>query len=191
MDLTCFSDRYRVRHLNCEDTARILALCERNPLYYRYFPPFVTERSVIADMEALPPGKGSSDKHYVGYFDGEDLIAVLDLVMAFPDEETAYIGFFMTDASVQNAGIGSRIIGDLCGHLAGMGMKKVRLGWAAGNPQAEHFWHKNGFLETGTVRQTGRCRIIVAQRELQASPGGIPGVPDTVPAPEKDGGRNQ
>ena len=47
-----------------------------------------------------------------------------------------------------------------------IGMKEIRLGWVDGNPQAEHFWHKNGFKETGATNVTEAYTVIVARREL-------------------------
>ena len=72
----------------------------------------------------------------------------------------------MTDVSVQNTGTGSQIIHDLCAYLARIGMVSVRLGWVKGNPQSEHFWHKNGFKETGVTYDTENYTVIVAQRGL-------------------------
>ena len=63
----------------------------------------------------------------------------------------AYIGLFMMEASVQQAGIGTRIVEDLCRHLAEEGIRTVRLCWVKGNPQAEHFWRKNQFAP---IRET-------------------------------------
>lgn len=166
MNAAELSKRYMVKQLEEQDIPAIFRLCCENPLYYRYCPPFVSEQSIRDDMNALPTGKEVADKYYAGYYDGGKLIAVLDLILAYPDKETAFIGFFMTDVSVQGKGIGSGIIGELCAYLAGNGFARVRLGWVRGNPQAEHFWHKNGFAETGAVYETERYAVIVAQREL-------------------------
>ena len=117
-------------------------------------------------MKALPPNKDVSDKYYVGYYKEKELIAVMDLIMAYPDEKTAFIGFFMTAAPIQNAGIGSSIIDGLCGSLADIGLSSIRLGWVKGNPQAEHFWHKNTFMETGITYDTDQYTVVVAQRIL-------------------------
>ena len=38
------------------------------------------------------------------------MIAIMDMVFAFPDDETVYIGLFMVDHDVQGYGIGSIII---------------------------------------------------------------------------------
>lgn len=104
--------------------------------------------------------------YYLGFYDGEKLIAVMDFIMTYPDELTAFIGFFMTDVSIQNTGTGSKSINDLCAYLSHIGMANVRLGWVKGNPQAEHFSHKNGFRETGVTYDTENYTVIVAQRGL-------------------------
>jgi GNAT superfamily N-acetyltransferase len=160
------SGEYAVRRLAEEDIQEILALCEKNTLYYRYCPPFVSEQSIRDDMNALPPDKTAADKYYVGYYDKDRLIAVMDLIMAFPDKTTAFIGFFMMDAAVQSKGVGSKLVNELCNCMTGIGMKELRLGWVKGNPQAEHFWKKNGFVETGATNETEEYTVVVARREL-------------------------
>lgn len=167
MEISLLSDRFRVRRMTEADIPEIYALCSRNPLFYRHCPPFVTEAGIADDLRALPPGKTLSDKYYLGYYDGEKLIAVTDLILGYPDRETAFIGFFMTDISVQNAGVGSGIIDSLCSYMERLGFSGVRLGWVRGNPQAEHFWKKNRFVETGTAYDTNGYTVTVAHRVLR------------------------
>ena len=157
MDISLFSNDYIVRRMEKADVADIYLLCSKQGVYYQYCPPFVTEQSILDDMNALPPNKEICDKYYVGYYKGEELIAVMDFIMAYPDEKTAFIGFFMTAASIQNTGIGSSIIDDLCRYLADIGLLRVRLSWVKGNPQAEHFGHKNDFKETGITYDKHGC----------------------------------
>ncbi len=166
MDVAEFSGRYCVRTLDMNDLDAIYTLCSQNGLYYEYCPPFVTRESIITDMGALPPGKDLSDKYYLGYFDGDQLIAVMDLIASYPDGTTAFIGFFMTDVSVQNKGTGSAIINELCACLRKAGFTNLRLGWVKGNPQAEHFWHKNGFSETGLTCDTDNYTVVAARKDL-------------------------
>ena len=166
MDIAGFSSCYHVRPLDLNDLDAIFVLCSQNRLYYDHCPPFVTRESIRMDMRALPPGKDLSDKYYLGYFDGDKLIAVMDLISSYPDETTAFIGFFMTDISVQNKGIGSAIINELCSCLPNAGFTGLRLGWAKGNPQAENFWHKNGFAETGFTCDTDKYTVIAARKDL-------------------------
>ena len=168
MDVSKLSENYQVRRLDKNDVSAVLALCGKNSLYYRHCPPAPSEESVLRDMEALPPGKTLSDKYYCGYFRDGALAAVLDLIVAYPDETMAFIGFFMTDVSVQNRGTGSAIVEELCAFLRGEGFGSVRLGWVKGNPQAEHFWRKCGFTETGVSYETDGYTVIVARRDLQS-----------------------
>ena len=102
-----FSQKYAVRPLTAGDVDKILALCAENEQFYRYHPPLATKESVLEDLSALPPGKNAADKHYLGFFDGKTLVAVLDLILDYPQEGTAYLGFFMTKKATQGRGIGS------------------------------------------------------------------------------------
>lgn len=75
------------------------------------------KQSIREDLHALPPGKTEMDKFYIGYFDQCNLVAVMDLILAFPDDETASIGLFMMNQKYQGGGIGSKIIEDAAGFL--------------------------------------------------------------------------
>lgn len=93
MQLSDLSTYAPARRLTPADIPAILAVCRGNPLFYRYHPPLPDEAAVLADLTALPPGKEAADKYYVGFFQDETLIAVLDLILGYPNDETAFIGF--------------------------------------------------------------------------------------------------
>lgn len=145
MDFNLLSKNYAVRRLDKSDVDIIFELMCKNTIFYKYHPPFVTKESIIEDIEALPPQKSYDDKYYIGFFHENSLIANMDLILAYPTAEIAFIGFFMTDVQYQNKGIGSKIIRDVCTHLKSLGYKKVRLGVDKGNPQSYAFWSKNQF----------------------------------------------
>lgn len=44
-----------------------------------------------------------------------NLVAIMDLIIAYPDANTAFIGLFMMDSDYQGKGIGSLIINQ-CSH---------------------------------------------------------------------------
>ena len=160
------SKNYIVKLLYNKDVAAVYSLCSKNTLYYDFCPPFVTPESIKADMTALPPGKRREDKFYLGYYDNDYLIAVMDLILGYPDEETAYVGFFMTDVSVHGKGVGSAIISELSGFVCKQGFSNIQLGWVLGNPQAEHFWHKNGFIETGKMYDMDDYTVVEARKNM-------------------------
>ena len=97
MDILRLSKQYKVRRLAEQDVSDIYLLCSRNKLYYRYCPPFVSEESIRGDMKALSPKVEPENKYYIGFYDKDALIGVMDLILGYPDEDTAFIGFFMMD----------------------------------------------------------------------------------------------
>lgn len=149
MEINKLSSVYHVRYLQGNDVNAIYKLCCGNELFYQYHPPFATKESIMDDMEALPPGKTEKDKYYVGYFKGNELAAVLDLILGYPNEKTAYIGFFMMNKEYQGKGIGTQIISECAEHLADLKFEKIRLAIDKGNPQSEAFWTKNKFIKIG------------------------------------------
>ena len=90
----------------------------------------------------------------------------MDLILAYPDPKTAFIGFFMVEKTMQGTGVGSKIVDEICEYLSKNGFSSVRLGWAERNPQAEQFWRKNGFRETGVTYNGDDYTVIIAQRDI-------------------------
>ena len=162
-----FSQRYAAaRPLTEADVDVILALCAENEQFYRYHPPIATKESILEDLTALPPGKNAADKHYLGFFDGEGLTAVLDLIERYPQEDGSYIGFFMTRKAVQGRGVGSALIGEILNELREEGFRRVRLAVDRGNPQSKAFWEKNGFALTGEEFPNGDSAYLPMERAL-------------------------
>lgn len=145
MEIGQLSDCYDVRKLNQKDIDLIYEISCKNKLFYQYHPPFVTRESIREDMSALPPGKSCEDKYYIGFFEKDALMAVMDLILDYPTKDTAFIGLFMMNVQYQKRGIGSGIIREICKKLKEQGCQKVRLGVDKGNEQSYSFWTKNNF----------------------------------------------
>lgn len=148
MNPDLLSTIFDVRRLNTEDIELIYDLSCKNEIFYQYHPPLVTRESIQEDMRALPPGKDYQDKYYIGFFENETLAAVMDLILAYPAKDIAFIGLFMMDIEYQNKGLGSKIISECAKCLKALGFHKIRLGVDKGNPQSNAFWKKNGFVVT-------------------------------------------
>ena len=67
----------------------------------------------------------------------------MDLITAYPDDETAFIGFFVLNIKYQHKCIASRIIKESIEYLKTEGYKKIRLGVDKGIPQSFSFCKKN------------------------------------------------
>lgn len=152
MNIASLSCVFSVRKLNAADIDMIYALCSKNEIFYQYHPPFVTKEHIAEDMHALAPGKNDSDKFFVGFFEDDTLVAVLDLVLDYPEKGVAFIGFFMMNLQYQNRGVGSGIITECAQYLKRIGFNKIRLGVDKNNPQSNAFWKRNGFLTVGEAQ---------------------------------------
>lgn len=151
IDIGKLSSNYGVRALDENDADIILQLCRQNTLFYEYTEAEPVREQILDDMMITPPGKDLSDKYYVGFFDDRSLIAVMDLIDGYPEDDIAFIGFFMMDQHHQGKHIGSAIITEVVSYLQRIRRTAVRLAIDKGNPQSTHFWKKNGFeiiLET-------------------------------------------
>ena len=136
-DIRQLSRQFAVRYLHPEDMAAVYEVLRHNTIFYQYHPPMVTIESIREDMQALPPGKGYEDKHYIGFFQEGTLIAVMDLIVHYPRQGTAHVGFFAMNVDFQGKGIGTAIISDSIAYLARLGFEKLRLGIDNGNPQSK------------------------------------------------------
>ena len=166
MNIQFLSKRYTIRKLLPQDAEMIYEVLKNNTIFYQYHPPMVTVESILEDMEALPPNKGYEDKHYIGFFSGGTLVAVMDLIDHYPNPGTALLGFFAMNTNLHGQGIGTEIISDSVAYLAQAGFKKIRLGIDKGNPQSKAFWLKNGFTFTGEAYESDGSTILVMERKL-------------------------
>lgn len=166
MDIQRLSKDYTVRELNEADIEKVYDLMQGNPMYFQYCPPVATYDSISKDMHALPPRTVEEDKFYIGYFEDNQLVAVMDLILNFPNNETAFIGFFMMDKKHQGNGIGSKMVTECGDYLKECGYQHIRLGFAKGNPQSESFWTKNGFVRTGIEDVQELYTVVVMEKAL-------------------------
>lgn len=165
MDISKLSKRYHVIPITDDKITAVVELCLENPLYYKYCPPKPSFKTVKEDLMKLPPRKNMEDKFYVGFYDGNTLVAVMDLILGYPNPSTIFIGFFMMKKKFQGKGIGSSIVNDVFEYLS-LEYFYVRLGVVFGNEMSERFWLKNSFLPTGVVIQEKNYKIVVLERKL-------------------------
>ena len=164
-DLSKLSTQYHVRPMHDADADAILAFCLQNDQYYRYCGKQPSRELILHDLRITPPNTSADAKYYVGFYDGEILVAILDLIDGYPDSDTGFIGFFMMNRQLQGRQIGTRIIQELCLYLKETGLKRVLLGIDKDNPQSNAFWAKNGFSVIREVEQE-EGTILVAEKGL-------------------------
>ena len=160
------SGEFTVRELTTADVPEMLRVARSNPLFYRYMRPDPDEEKLAADLTALPPRRTLADKHFFGWFEGDRLVAMMDLIWRHPKDDMAFIGWFIVDGARQGKGLGRRLVGDVLAMLKNQGVSEVRLGRIEGNPQSEHFWHAAGFAENGLGYDTDNYHVVIMAQTL-------------------------
>lgn len=159
------SGAYTIRRLTDADVPMLYAWMLRNDQYFRYCGGSTTPERVRQDLTLCPPGTTPAQKHYVGFFGADTLVAVMDLIDGYPDADTAFIGFFMMNKDLQGQGTGTAIVREVLAALRALGYTAVRLGIDKENPQSNHFWRKNGFAVLREAAQE-RGIVLLAERRL-------------------------
>ena len=132
MDLEALSKRFFVRALETEDVDIIYDLCSKNKLFYEFHQPFVTRESILDDRNALPPGKSKEDKAYIGLFDGDMLVAVMDLIYGISDGRDRMDRIFYDGYGISESGNRDT------DHSGSSGSNEKRR--LSGNPPGRRLW---------------------------------------------------
>lgn len=167
MKIQVQSTNYTVKPLTEAELPVLYAFCRENTTYYNYMKSQPTLENLREDMTALPPGRRLEDKHFVGYWKKDRLVAVLDLIEGYPNEETAYIGWFILNRQLQGLGIGKQLIRELLAVISCSGFSFVELGYIEDNKEARAFWEGQGFFPTGREVDTESYRIVCMKKELE------------------------
>ena len=165
MDLSALSKRYSIRRMDDSDADSILELCKGNAQYYLYCQAEPSREQILSDLHITPPGIDPSAKYYIGFYQGNTLVAVMDLIDGYPGPGTAFIGFFMMRKEFQGNQVGSSIIQETAAYLKTLGMTAIQLGIDKGNPQSTHFWKKNGFVVKEEIDRGG-WTVLLAEKAL-------------------------
>ena len=165
LDIASLSSHYKIRRLDDSDVEEILNLCRNNTQFYQFCEAEASKEQVLNDLHTTPPGIAVTDKYYMGFYQEETLLALMDMIDGYPERDIAYIGFFMMNKEFQGRGIGTAIIQEALEYLKTIGKTSVMLGIDKENPQSNHFWKKNDFIIIKEVDRDG-WTVLVAEAML-------------------------
>lgn len=131
--------------MTLDDADTVFDLLIENQPYFLCCGSQPTKELVQSDISVGPPGIPAEQKYYLGFYRDNMLLAVMDLIDGYPEEQYAFIGFFMMKLSLQGKGEGSLLIGEILSYLQQLGYSAVRLGIDKNNANGIRFWTKNGF----------------------------------------------
>ena len=159
------SSRYAVRKLTEDDLEDLFRFCCECTQYYGYCGREPSRQEMMDDLHRVPQDFPKENKYYIGFFQKDVLVAVLDFLVDYPLTGRLFIGFFMVKQSFQGKGLGSAILGEMESAAKSRGISRVGLAVDRDNPQATHFWRKNGY-EFIAERPMEGWTCLVAKKEL-------------------------
>lgn len=159
LDVEQFSRSFAVRRLTEDDLPELLELAQGNQTYYEHLHTRPTLETLREDLTKLPPRTTGEDKYFLGYFQGGRLCAALDLILHYPNPETAFIGWFILRKDLQGRGVGTGIFRELLFRLP---FRYLRLFYVKGNRESERFWKKLHFAPTGLeLPEEGYTKVVL------------------------------
>ena len=166
-DIGMLSSEFAVRRITEAEISEVYRLCRENRRYYRNLKTKPTLRGLTEVISEVPEGTAPEAKHFVGFYDGEErLTAILDLITGYPEDDDAFIGWFMVDAAMQGQGIGSQIFADVRAAMSGQGFDFLSVGVSKENSDAIDFWQKQGFAFSGKEIEWNGRNVALMERSI-------------------------
>ena len=167
LNIQALATDYDVHRISEEDISDVYRLCKANTKYYEYMRTVPTVESLTDVISNLPDGKDDeNDKFFVGFYEGDRLIAIMDLITGYPENDDAFIGWFMVDAELQGQGIGSRIFADVRAAMKAQGYDYLSLCCVKDNSDSLEFWKAQGFRPDGEETDNGEYTVITMSRDI-------------------------
>ena len=145
LNINSLSTSHEVRYITQTDISDVYALCKSNQKYYESSNNAPTVESLTKIISRIPEGTDETDKYFVGFYNNNRLVSVLDLITGYPEKNDAFIGWFMVDGHLQRQGIGSQIFADVRAALSSQGYDFLSLQCEKENTDAISFWMSQGF----------------------------------------------
>ncbi|MEW4354325.1 GNAT family N-acetyltransferase [Streptococcus pneumoniae] len=166
LDCSTLGSAFHIKQVNLEQLDEVLALYQTNPLYFKHCPPESSRESAREELTNYPASSSPNKKYYLGCWQGEQLVAVMDVGLDYPTDRTAWIGLFMVHAQHQYTGFGIKLFYLLQDLLARANYHELQLAYVKTYPEATHFWTKVGFEPIGGKVQQGPLYLVVAQKRI-------------------------
>ena len=109
----------------------------------------------LALLTTTPLLYQEDDKHVLGLFDGDSLVAVADIIRGYPTEDYAFIGLLQVRSDRKGQGLGRLMHDQVLGYVSSQmpNVTRMRLGIVATNrAEAEPFWLQMGYEATGETK---------------------------------------
>lgn len=131
----------------------------------------VTIQSIYEDMSSFPEDIDKEQKVFEIIYYKNEPIAVLDLILSFPFNDTFYIGLLLIHGDKHRSSYGRNIYNIIENKMKDLGYKKGRLGVLSNNSKGQVFWEKMGFTTIKTLNSTSKPEnswiVNIMEKELE------------------------
>lgn len=153
---------------NSEDNIQdVYKLIKANTYFHSkvYFHELTIEEC-LQDISALPPNTNMSQKFYYGIYKNHNLIAIIDYIEKYPNENTVFLGLFMLNQNYHRKGIAKHIIECFKEVVKENKFKYIELGCYEVNEIGYRFWNKMGFkiIDTKVNDKEGHALNLLKMR---------------------------
>ena len=167
LDIQALATSYDVRPITDDNLGDVFWLMRSNRRYYRELGESPSMGWLTTVVGKTPEGADPNNRHFVGFF-GEDggLIAVMDLICGYPQDDMARIDWFLVAADKQGQGVGSGIFADVRAAMTAQGYTQLELTIPERAEQGIAFWQAQGFSLTGERDGSGRYPVVTLARSI-------------------------
>ncbi|MGX7030304.1 GNAT family N-acetyltransferase [Vagococcus zengguangii] len=99
----------------------------------------------------VPSNTQLSQKKLLGIFSGNELVGFVDVLLDYPESQSATLGYLVLHQKMREQGWGSLIYQQIETQLVQNNYLHMRLGVITDNLPAYHFWEKMGFTPYDTI----------------------------------------
>ena len=164
LDIQALSTSFDVREVHDSAVTDVHLLARSNHRFWREVGERPTMAATTAIVKDVP--EGAEEKHFLGFYDENDeLVAVMDLIVGYPDEHGALIRWFTVVADRHRQGIGSQLFADVRAALSAQGVTHLTL-QVPEQEGALAFWAEQGFAATGERFEGGRFPTVTLSRSI-------------------------
>lgn len=135
-----------VRPLTHSDEEAIYDLQKSNQAFYDLFlDHHLTRREAVNDLDEVPMQSAAGAKHYLGIFDGLQLVATLDLVVDYPLPQVTWVGQFMWHQDLVSSETAVQWVAASLDTLRDIEAVQVQLLLLEQDKPGQKFWSALGF----------------------------------------------
>ncbi|ALO03541.1 GNAT family N-acetyltransferase [Lactiplantibacillus paraplantarum] len=163
---------FKIRLLTLADQEALLALEQSNPRYHQYFSPEpLTMTEIRHDLTAHPDEIAAAQKQVFGFYLANRLVAVLDLLNQYPQEQLLFVGLLMVNQTYQRKSVGQVIMTGLMQAALQSNITAIQLTRVTADDGVARFWHRLGFEDGNQLflplKAGGRLAVTTMTRMLQ------------------------